>query len=89
MSQLNKTQLEQVNQTNFPNNTVGFITPTKLREFNTDMIDSMVDEGTYNTDSSSIVNHLDSLQAEVDALVLSGSGVVIQEEGVTHQVLQR
>ena len=83
MSQLNKTQLEQENQQSFPNNNTGFITPLKLREFNTDMIDSLVDEGTYNTDSASIVTHLDNLQAEVDALVLSGSGVVIQEEGVT------
>jgi hypothetical protein len=83
MSQLNKTQLEAENQSNFPNNNVAFITPTKLREFNTDMIDSMVDEGTYNTDSASIVSHIDSLQAEVDALVLSGSGVVIQEESST------
>jgi len=53
MSQLNKTQLEQVNQTNFPNNTVQFITPQKLREMNTDIIDSMVDEISYNVDSSS------------------------------------
>jgi hypothetical protein len=44
MSQLNKTQLEQVNQENFPNNNFGAITPAKLREFNTDMIDSLVDE---------------------------------------------
>ncbi len=36
MSQLNKTQLEQVNQTNFPNNTVQFITPEKLREIASD-----------------------------------------------------
>jgi len=83
MSQLNKQQLELVNQTNFPNNNTQFITPDKLREMNTDIIDSMVDEISYNIDSSSIVTHLDSLQAEVDALVLSGSGVVIQEEGVT------
>jgi hypothetical protein len=52
MSQLNKTQLEQVNQTNFPNNTVQFITPQKLREMNTDIIDSMVDEISYNVDSA-------------------------------------
>jgi hypothetical protein len=55
MSQLNKTQLEQENQQSFPNNNTGFITPLKLREFNTDMIDSMVDEGSYNADSASFL----------------------------------
>ncbi len=74
MSQLNKTQLEQVNQTNFPNNTVQFITPEKLREMNTDIIDSMVDEISYNVDSSSFSGSIAMLENQVDALVLSGSG---------------
>jgi hypothetical protein len=54
MSQLNKTQLEAENQSDFPNNNVGAITPTILRGFNTDMIDSLVDENSYNIDSASI-----------------------------------
>ena len=41
MAQLNKQQLEQVNQANFPDNTAGLITPAVLRDFNTDIIDSM------------------------------------------------
>jgi hypothetical protein len=53
MSQLTKTQLESVNQSNFPNNNTGFITPDKLRDFNTDIIDSMVDETSYGIDSGS------------------------------------
>jgi hypothetical protein len=81
MAQQSKAQLAATNQSNFPNNNTGFITPTRLREFNTDIIDSMVDENSYNIDSASIVSHIDTLQSEVDALVLSGSGVVIQEEG--------
>jgi hypothetical protein len=83
MSQLNKTQLEAENQSNFPNNNTGFITPTRLREFNTDMIDSMVDEGTYNTDSASFSGSISMLENQVDSLVLSGSGVVILDEGVS------
>ena len=62
MSQLNKTQLEQENQSNFPNNNSGFITPLKLREFNTDMIDSMVTEGTFNSFSQSLSGSIDALE---------------------------
>ena len=42
MSQLSKSQLQAENQTSFPNNNAGLITPEVLRNFNTDMIDSMV-----------------------------------------------
>ena len=41
MAILNKTQLEAVNVSNFPDNTSGLITPALLRDFNTDVIDSM------------------------------------------------
>ena len=50
---LSKVQLEQENQSNFPDNNQQLITPQLLREFNTDMIDSLVDENTYNADSAS------------------------------------
>lgn len=83
MSQLNKTQLEAENQSNFPNNNFGYITPALLREFNTDMIDSMVDEASYNIDSASFSGSIAMLEAQVDALVLSGSGVVILDEGIS------
>lgn len=83
MSELNKVQLTAENNANFPNNNTGFITPEKLRTFNQDMIDSMVDEQTYNVDSSSFSGSIAMLEAQVDALVLSGSGVAILEEGVS------
>jgi hypothetical protein len=83
MSQLNKTQLEAENQSSFPNNNSGFITPLKLREFNTDMIDSLVDEGEYNINSASFSGSISSVQTQVNSLVLSGSGIVIQDEGTT------
>ena len=62
MSQLNKTQLEQENQSNFPNNNNGFITPTLLRTFNTDMIDSLVDENTFNSYSQSLSGSIEALE---------------------------
>jgi hypothetical protein len=81
MSQKTKTQLTAENQSNFPNNNTGFITPEKLRTFNQDMIDSLVDEGSYNVDSSSFSASIDSLQGQINSLVVSGSGIVVQEEG--------
>jgi len=53
MSQLTKIQLESENQSSFPNNTSNFITPQALREFNTDMIQSTVNQTIYTADSAS------------------------------------
>ena len=86
MAQQSKSQLEATNQSNFPNNNTGFITPTRLRGFNTDIIDSMVDENSYNIDSSSLSGSVESLQAQINALVLSGSGVQIEDNGVVQGV---
>ena len=62
MSQLTKTQLENENNNSFPNNNSGFITPTLLRTFNENMIDSLVDEGSYNADSASFSGSIAALQ---------------------------
>jgi hypothetical protein len=61
MSELSKQALKVENNQSFPNNTDGLITPTALRGFNEDMIDSLVDEITYNTDSASWDNSIDLL----------------------------
>ena len=53
MAQLSKQALIVENNSSFPNNTSNYITPAILRSFNTDMIDSLVDENTYNSDSAS------------------------------------
>ena len=53
MPQLTKNQLESQNQSSFPNNTSNFITPQALREFNTDMIQSTVNQTIYTADSAS------------------------------------
>ena len=82
MSQKTKQQLAQENIDNFPNNNVGYITATRLREFNQDMIDSLVDEVQYNVDSASIVNNIDIVQSQVDNLIVSGGAIKVAEEGV-------
>jgi hypothetical protein len=53
MSEISKQALLVDNSQSFPNNNAGAITPSDLRAFNVNMIDSLVDEITYNVDSAS------------------------------------
>jgi len=53
MSEISKQALKVDNNTSFPNNTTGYISPTILRAFNVNMIDSLVEQEGYNNDSSS------------------------------------
>jgi hypothetical protein len=90
MSQLNKTQLSSENQSNFPTNNTGFITAEKLRNFNQDMIDSLVDEGSYNIDSASFSGSIAGLNTAIDELQLqSGSTILVAEENILLGVAAR
>jgi hypothetical protein len=53
MAEITKQALQVSNNTSFPNNNAGAITPSDLRAFNVNMIDSLVDEIGYNADSAS------------------------------------
>jgi hypothetical protein len=53
MSEISKQALKVDNSTSFPNNTTGYISPTILRAFNVNMIDSLVEQEGYNDDSAS------------------------------------
>jgi len=53
MAEITKVALKVDNNNSFPNNNAGAITPTILRAFNTNMIDSLVDEIGYTLDSGS------------------------------------
>jgi len=68
MSTLSKQQLGVQNQTSFPNNTTGYISPSLLRAFNTDIIDSTVNQTGYNTDSSSVSAQLVGLNSYTQSL---------------------
>ena len=61
MSELTKQALRVDNNQSFPNNNDGLITPSNLRTFNENIIDSLVDEIGYNADSASWNNSIDSL----------------------------
>jgi hypothetical protein len=65
MSELTKQALKVDNNQSFPNNNAGLITPTALRTFNENMIDSLVDEIGYTADSASFDNRIDALSGSV------------------------
>jgi len=63
MSELTKNQLKTDNNNSFPDNTSGYITPEILRNYNVNMIDSLVDEVSYNVDSASWNSQIGALQS--------------------------
>jgi hypothetical protein len=63
MSQISKQALKVDNSQSFPNNNVGAISPSDLRDYNVNVIDSLVDEITYQSDSGSWNNSIDALEA--------------------------
>jgi len=52
MAQLSKNGLLVQNNQSFPNNTTGYITPEKLRDYNVDVIDSTVNQTVYTSASA-------------------------------------
>ena len=73
MAQLTKQALIVENNQSFPNNNAGAITPTILREFNTDMIDSTVNQTVYTADSASFNNKINALQNDTGSYLITGS----------------
>ncbi len=63
MAEISKQALKVDNNQSFPNNNNGAITPSILRAFNVNMIDSMVDEIGYNQDSASWNVSIDNIEA--------------------------
>ena len=63
MEEISNQALKVANNTEFPNNNAGAITPSRLRGFNTDMIDSLVDEISYTADSASWEQSIAALEA--------------------------
>jgi len=73
MAELSKQALKVDNNQSFPNNNNGAITPSILRAFNTNMIDSTVNQDVYNTDSSSWTNSINSISAQTASYAISAS----------------
>jgi hypothetical protein len=66
---LTKQQLQQLNNTNFPNNTTGYITPALLRGFNSESVDSMALQTQVDSLSSSFQSQLNDLEDFSSSLV--------------------
>ncbi len=63
MSQISKQALIVDNSQSFPNNNAGEITPSDLRGFNVNMIDSLVSEIPYQSFTASVTNSINLLNA--------------------------
>jgi hypothetical protein len=63
MAEISKQALKVANNTDFPNNSTGYITPELLRGFNTDMIDSTVNQAEYTINSGSWNNSISQLNS--------------------------
>jgi hypothetical protein len=71
MAEISKQALKVDNNQSFPNNNNGAITPSILRAFNTNMIDSMVNQISYNVDSASWNQQIDSLEVFTGSTAIS------------------
>ena len=67
MSVESKYTLRAQNQSSFPNNNTAYITPERLREFNIDMIDSLVDELGFASYSASVASNSNTFSSSVDS----------------------
>jgi hypothetical protein len=63
MSEISKQALRVDNNTSFPDNNTGYISPSILRAFNVNMIDSLVEQEGYTEDSGSWNTQISALQA--------------------------
>jgi len=63
MAEISKQALKVANNTSFPDNNVGDITPSDLRGFNTDVIDSTVNQTSFNAWSASVTSSIQQLSA--------------------------
>ena len=87
MSELSKQALKVDNNTSFPNNNGGLITPTILRTFNENMIDSMVDEISYNVDSASWNQQIDALELFTSSVSGLNTGSLLVTASATQNVI--
>ena len=80
MSILTKNALSASNQASFPNNTTGAITPQILRDFNQDVIDTLVDS--LNTGSYALTDATNNFITQQDFTSISASSFVSASEFV-------
>ncbi len=70
---LTKAQLEALNDSSFPNNNAGAITPAILRNYNDEVILNTVNQDVYSTDSASFDSRIDGISIDSSSLVTTSS----------------
>lgn len=73
MSEVSKNELKYDNSVSFPNNNNGAITPAGLRAFNVDLIDSTVNQTTYNQESASFTSRIIDANTDIAGLISTAS----------------
>ena len=86
MPQLTKQALVVENNQSFPNNNAGEITPAVLRNFNTDVIDSTVNQTEYTANSGSWNSTIGNLSSKTGSYATTGSNSFIGNQIVTGNV---
>ena len=82
-----KQQLLVENQTSFPNNTTNYITPAILRDFNVDMIQSMVDEIPFGEYTQSVDTSIEALNNFTASATGLSTGSLLVTASVVSNVL--
>jgi hypothetical protein len=77
MPELSKVALQVDSNQSFPNNNNGYITPAILRSYNTNVIDSTVNQIQYTTDSGSWNQTLQSINAKTGSFATTSSLAVL------------
>ena len=92
MSELSKQALVVDNNQSFPNNNNGAITPSVLRAFNTNMIDSTVNQTQYTSDSASFNTRINAITGSggtinTGSFAITGSNTFVGNQTISGSLL--
>jgi hypothetical protein len=83
MSELSKVALQVDSNQSFPNNNNGYITPAILRSYNTNVIDSTVNQTVYTADSGSWNSKIGILNGQTGSYATTGSNAFIGNQTIS------
>ena len=86
MSELSKVALQVDSNQSFPNNNNGYITPAILRSYNTNVIDSTVNQTIYTADSGSWNAKIGILNGQTGSYVTTGSNTFTGNQRIIGEV---
>jgi len=86
MSELSKVALQVDSNQSFPNNNNGYITPAILRSYNTNVIDSTVNQIQYTADSGSWNSKIGILNGQTGSYITTGSNTYIGNQIITGSI---